>query len=94
MRNTSEGLLLTLFLGIPSDVWYAFWLVTAHASDVYVNAFLALYHLEIVTIAGDPDPIEVVRPSEDYLFWWVEMSVFILTPSAACLDGCPQSTLP
>jgi len=38
--------------------------------------------------------IEVVRPASGYLGFWVSWSLYVVTPSAACLDGCGQSTIP
>lgn len=94
MRQTIEGLVLTLFLGVPLDVWTAFWLVTEHGAPEYQDAFRGLYHLEIVTIESDPAPIEVVRPIEGFLPFWVEVGLFVVTPEAACLSGCTQSRRP
>lgn len=94
MRVTGLDLPVTLFLGIPLDVWSAFWIGTLHNTDYYKAAFLTLYHLEIATIGGDGGDVEVVRPVEGFSSLWVGYSLFMLTPPAACLGGCPLSRLP
>lgn len=93
LRQTCEGLVLTLFQGIPLAVWDAFWLVTSHNSDEYKRAFLGLYHLEIVTIEIDLVPTDVVRPRDGFLSQWVDYSLFVVSPAAACLEGCGQSRI-
>lgn len=91
LRSTAEALVLTLFLGVPLDVWEAFWLVYEDNGEAVRDAFVAIYGLEIATIeAGEPPvPVDVVRPHD--LPFWVDASLFILTPDAACLSGCQQS---
>lgn len=94
MRVTAEGLLLTLYLGMPLDLWLAAWAVAGHNTSGYRTAFLHLYHLEIVTIEEVETPYEAVRPLDGYEAWWVEIVVWLLDPLAACLGGCPQSQRP
>lgn len=94
MRVTAADLPVTLFLGIPLPVWDAFWVATDHDTDEYKNAFLNLYHLEIVTIDGGDGEIEVVRPIEGFLPFWVAAALFVVSPSGACLGGCPLSKRP
>lgn len=94
LRQTCEGLVLTLFVGVPSVVWDAFWFVTAHDTAEYRSLFITLYGLEIVEIEVDGAPLSVVRPREGYLGYWVSWSVFVLLPDAVCPDGCQQSALP
>lgn len=94
MRVTGLDLPVTLFLGIPSPIWYAFWLGTAHNEARYIDAFLLLYGLEVVTTTLDGEEVEVVRPRDGYLDYWVSLSLFVLSPSGACLDGCPLSARP
>jgi len=91
MRATAIGLAETLFVGIPSPLWFFLWEGTLHTDSVYKQAFLDLYHLEIVTIEGTEGLYEAVSPRDGYLAWWVSMSLFILTPDAACLVGCQQT---
>lgn len=91
LRSTAEALLLTLFLGVPYDLWDAFWFGAPASGEVRRLSFLSIYGLEIVTIDVDLVPTEVVRPQVSYLPYWVEVSVYILTPAAACLSGCEQS---
>lgn len=92
-RATAEALLLTLFVGVPLDVWDAFWLGVPQSPPIFRSAFLATYQLEIVTIV-DPETeldVEVVRPTN--LPYWVEASLFVFTSEAACSSGCEQSTV-
>lgn len=86
--------MLDLFLGVPLDVWDAFWFGTTGTGQRRRDAFIQIYQLEIATIEeGEPPvPVEVVRPID--FVYWVEVAVFILTPAAACLAGCEQSKLP
>lgn len=87
----AEALPLTLYLGVPVDLWDAFWVLTVDSGQAVRDAFLVLYGLEIGTIVEDELEIEVVRPTSGWLPFWVTASLFILTPDAACLSGCEQS---
>lgn len=94
LRASIEGLLLTLWIGIPSDLWEAFWFGEPQSGAAVRSAFLSIYGLEIVTIVpteGEP-AVEVVRPVD--LVQWVSWSLFLLTPAAACLSGCQLSRNP
>lgn len=94
MRSTALGLAVSLYIGIESDLWYALWLGTLHNESRYIDAFLAGYGLEIATIGGDGGDIEVVRPRDGYLDYWIEITTFVLLPAGACLDGCTLSARP
>lgn len=94
MRVTAEGLALTLYFGMPLDIWLATWAVTTHNTARYQEVFLHLYHLEIVTIEEADVPYEAVRQRDGYEAWWVEVVAWLLDPRAACLEGCPQSQRP
>jgi hypothetical protein len=94
MRQSAEGLALTLYLGIPRPVWDAFWLVTTHDADVYKELFRSLYHLEIGTMVIDDADVEAVVVVDGFGSWWLAMTVFLLTPAGSCPDGCEQTQLP
>lgn len=94
IRQTCEGLVLTLFQGVPLPVWDAFWLATVHNTDGYREAFLSIYELQIVTIEADPTPFEAVAPRAGALSRWVGFALYVVTPDAACLTGCGQTTRP
>jgi len=94
MRQTCEGLALTLFEGVPLPVWDALWLATDHNSDDFKLAFLALYHLRIGTMDVDDEAIAAVVVVGGFTALWVGWSLFMVTPAAACLAGCEQSRLP
>lgn len=94
IRNTAEGLVLTLFQGIPLPVWDAFWLATDHNSDEFKEAFRAIYHLSIGTMESDGEAVAAVVIADGYLGLWVGWSLFVASPSAACPSGCEQSRVP
>lgn len=94
MRNTAEGLLLTLYVGVPLDVWEAFWVVTAHNDAFFKDAFRALYHLEIVTIEDVETPYDAVQPTDGFLPWWVDATIWLVGGGGACTGGCPQTPRP
>lgn len=94
LQVTAEGLVLTLYLGMPYDLWLIAWAVFADNTAARREAFRALYHLEIATIEVDMLPVEVVRPVDGFEAWWVEIVLWLLDPLAACLEGCPQSQRP
>lgn len=94
IRQTCEGLVLTLFVGVPLVVWEAFWLVLADSGEACREAFLSIYGLEIATIEGEEGAVVVVRPVDGSLPDWVAYSIFMLSPNAACLAGCGQSRVP
>jgi len=94
LRVTAEGFLLTLYLGIPLDIWLAAWAVTGGDGEEYREAFLHLYHAEIGTMVIDEVGIDAVVPLDGWVEWWIEMVLWLLDPGAACLDGCQQSQRP
>jgi len=94
MRVTAEGLALTLYVGVPLEIWYPAWLATGEFTEERATAFLHLYHLEIVTIEDVDVPYEAVRALSGWEPWWAEIVLWLLDPGAACLDGCPQSQRP
>jgi hypothetical protein len=84
----AEALPLTLFVGVPVEVWDALWFGASGVSQDRIDSALSSYVLEIVTIAPTEEEPEVtlVRPTD--LSWWVSASLWILLPSSACLGGC------
>jgi len=94
MGATAEGLVLTLFVGMPLDLWLAVWLATGRGGEEYRNAFLALYHLKIVTIEDVEVPYEAVAPVDGFVGWWLEIASWLLDPLSTCVEGCPQSQRP
>lgn len=94
LRTTIMGIAETLNVGIPVPLWDAFWLSYSPSGLAMRSAFLSIYGLEIVTIVVDPElpPIDVVRAKDAlrYAAWFV----FLLSPAAACTEGCQQSKLP
>jgi len=91
---TAEGFLLTLYLGMPLELWLAAWAVTGEDTDERRDAFLRLYHAEIGTMLIDDLPVDAVVPIEAYLSWWVEMVLWLLDPLSTCTEGCTQSQRP
>lgn len=94
LRQTAEGLALTLYLGVPLAVWDAFWIVTTHDSDPFKVVFRSLYHLTIGTMDVDDVPVDAVVVVDGFEGWWLALTLFLLTPAGACLDGCQQTQLP
>lgn len=94
LRSTIEGIAVTLNVGIPVEVWDAFWFPYADNGAAVREAFLSIYSLEIVTIVVDPElpPIDVVRARDGLLY--ASWALYLLTPAAACLTDCQQSQLP
>lgn len=94
LRVTAEGFALTLYAGIPLDLWLAAWTATGRGGEDYRVAFLHLYHCEIGTMADGELTIDAVVPSEGYEAWWLDIVLWLLNPDAACLAGCEQSQRP
>jgi hypothetical protein len=92
LRSTALALPLTLFVGIPVPVWDAFWLPLILQRSTRQELFITVYGLEIVTIVELGVDVEVVRPAA--LPLWIEYSLLMLTPDAACLEGCSQVIFP
>lgn len=92
--NTCEGLVLTLFVGIPLPLWDAFWLATSHNSAAYKDAFRSIYHLKIGTIETEDGLIDAVIPEDGFEMLWVANAFFVALPAAACTSGCEQSVRP
>lgn len=94
MRQTAEGLVLTLFLGVPLTLWDAFWVVTSHNTVEYRRVFRSLYHLDIGTMTISGDVVDAIVVADGFVPWWVNASLFIASPEGACPDGCQQTQLP
>lgn len=94
LRGSIIGLTDTLWVGLPVEIWDAFWLPYGGVNASVKEAFLSIYRLEIVTITVEEIDISVVRPRDGYLPAWISWSLFLLTPEAACIGGCRQSRVP
>lgn len=94
MGAMAEGLLLTLYEGVPLALWDAIWVVTLRGGDEYKEAFLHLYHLEIGTMVIDGFPVDAVVPVSGYALWWAGIVLWLLDPLSTCTEGCPQSQRP
>lgn len=88
IRSLGAAFPLTLFQGVPVEVWDSAWLAAGNDSQARRDAFLSVYRLEIVTIppTEEEPAVTLVRPS--YLPLWVDISLWLLEPAAACLGGC------
>lgn len=91
---TAEGFLLTLYLGMPLDLWITAWAVTGRGGEEYRDAFLRLYHAEIGTIEIEGLPVDAVVPVDGYTEWWAGIVLWLLDPLSTCTEGCPQSQRP
>lgn len=94
LRGTIIGLADTLYVGFPSPIWDAFWFPYTGVNDAVKSAFLSIYKLEIVTITLEDVEVSVIRPRGGDNAAWISWTIFLLTPAAACLDGCQQSRVP
>ncbi len=94
MRGMAEALPLTLFLGVPVEIWDALWFGAPGVNEDRRVTALHTYFLEIVTIPPDEgeDDVTLVRPT--YLPFWVTASLWILEPDAVCLSGCSWLRFP
>jgi hypothetical protein len=94
LRATIECWALSLGVGCPKTVWDGFWLIHPDVSSAVIDAFMAIYQLEIVTIeVGDPPvPLDVVVPL--YPLAYAAFALYIASPAAACSGGCLQSSVP
>jgi len=88
MRNTAEGLVVSLGIGIPLVLWDVFWLLDFSSREARQASFMNLYGLEVANILFGEPPVltDVVRATDGS--FWVGVALFILTPAAACLEGC------
>jgi len=91
LRLTCEGLIITLFVGMPLAAWNLLWLTFPGSGQAVKDAFLSIYILRIDTIlVGEPPvPLDVVvtDAAADYLL----LAAYLLTTEATCVDGCQQS---
>lgn len=94
MRVVAEAIALTLGEGIPVELYSLTWAISGRDGAAYRQAFEALYHLEIGTIVDGGVPVDAMIPVGGYTSWWLDIALFLLTPGAACLDGCTQSQRP
>jgi len=94
LRDTIEGLALTLYVGIPRTVWELFWVTSSPNGEALREAFRQIYGLHIGTIMEGDVEVEAIVPDTDAIVRYVEWAVFLVSPSASCLDGCQQSRFP
>lgn len=94
LRSTAEALLLTLFVGVPKDLWDTFWFASLYSGEARRLAFLEIYDLEIVTIidVDTQEDLVVVRPTN--FAFWDDASIFVLFSAAACSGGCGYVRFP
>lgn len=88
LRSTAEALLLTLFVGVPKDLWDTFWFASLYSGQDRRDAFIEIYALEIVTIIDveTDEELLVVRPT-DFAFW-SDASLFTIGAGSDCGGGC------
>jgi len=91
LRQTCEGMALTLLAGIPFAVWEAFWLVVPENYDDRKVAFLSVYHLHIGTMMSDGEPIDAILIDDGFELLWASWIVYIASGAGVCSDGCAQS---
>jgi hypothetical protein len=84
----------TLYQGVPVALYDAERALFGLTPDVRRDSFERIYHVAHGHIVVDEEEVEVVLPEEGYLDLWVSNTLFILTPAAACTDGCPLSERP
>lgn len=88
MRNVLPTSALFDDSGIPLVVWDAMWLVAGVTDERRKDAFVYAYGLEYAEVNFPPDfePTAAVVVSDPS--FWLSIFFFLLTPPAACLDGC------
>lgn len=91
----SAALWFTATAGSPIDLisWNGMWLGTTKSRIPRMKAAVALYYLEESDDDCDPNPLSPCVRFRDPIFW-LEMSVFILTPAVLCPDPCPKIIFP
>jgi len=88
LRALSVAYAELFYDSIPLSLYNAIWFATGDFAAAYREAFIEIYGLEIVTIEEDP-PLYNVAIRDLFSFgFWFELEMFLLTPPAACLDGC------
>lgn len=94
LRATIEGVVLTLNVGLPLDIWNSVWDVFPYTGQKRRDAFLWIYALEIVTIEATETvaAFDAVRALDFAAY--TRFGVYLLSSSAACFGGCSQSTIP
>lgn len=93
-RLMASDLPVTLFVGVPLPLFDTFCIGAGLSPQWRVDSFLRIYHLIHATVVVEEADVEVIAPDEGYLPLWVSNSLFVLTPAAACLDGCQLSPRP
>lgn len=72
---------------LPGSVWLALWATVEQSSTDRQAIFIDLFWLHLEPECGLPDPEEscLVYDGTDF---WTAISIWILTPPAACANGC------
>ena len=91
LASTLSALGVAMWLGMPVDIWRAFWLLYSPRGEAMQTAFLDVFGFEIATIETEEGEQEVVRTRQGWLSYHVHWYGFLLSPESACLGGCKFS---
>jgi len=90
LRSCAEAFVLTVGVGIPCDVYSAFWVLVLSSREARKAAFAEIFGLTQVELeVGDPIETVCLWTFDDSAFW-IALTAFILTPEGACLAGCER----
>jgi len=88
---TIYGLFTTAFVGVPVEVWEAFWAPFSLCGQARREAFLAIFDLSIVTIIDPLTEIEYEAVAPANLSFWTVSLVAADGGAFDCPDGCELS---
>jgi hypothetical protein len=88
LRGSAAAFIASLGIGVPFILWDALWLPGIPSRDARQESFIGNYGLARVTEDFGEPPVMTDLIIFTDTAYWAEKAVFILTPAAACLDGC------
>jgi hypothetical protein len=93
MRTVALAFPLTLFQFVQQDVFDLVWLGFGLSLVERRGTFLAHFDLyeDVMEHEGN-SPLAVLRTSN--IPFWVEVSLYVGNPEAACLSGCEHQSFP
>lgn len=88
MHSMGIAFVATVGLGVPKILWETYWALTFLSHDERQVAFETLYKLHEEEIPfGEPPVLTEFVLFDDAVFW-LEVSLWVISPDGACLDGC------
>lgn len=90
LRQCVTSFEVTLGSFMPCVLYDPLWLITDLSREARKEAFPVIFGMTKTEMVIVPDePAECVYTFDNPAFW-IELAIYTLTPSGACLEGCQR----